>query len=181
MSKRKSKDMHLVPYCGMRNPPKNRRAGTLDECLKAGQVRYYGVQAQTTKINDYIKKQKMLANENAKKKRKKANEDTKKANNDVIKANKSVIKANNSEIEAQIAEQQVQNIQNAAKKLGRPKKNTTTTTAKKPGGRPRGRPKKNTTTTTAKNTTSKNTSAKKFPLLEKFVKEEEKKRAIKNI
>ena len=51
-----SKDMHLVPYCGMRNLPKNRRAGTLDECLKAGQVRYYGVQAQTTKINDYSKK-----------------------------------------------------------------------------------------------------------------------------
>ena len=181
-----SKDMHLVPYCGMRNLPKNRRAGTLDECLKAGQVRYYGVQAQTTKINDYIKKQKMLANENAKKKRKKANEDTKKANNDVIKANNSIIKANNSEIEAQNAEQQVQNIQNASKKRGRPKKTTTTTTAKK-----RGRPKKTTTTTTATakkrgipkktttTTTANNTAATMFPLLYQRVKEEEKRR--KNI
>ena len=64
----------------MRNPPKNRRPGTLDECLKAGQVRYYGVQAQTTQINDYIKKQKKLANEKAKIKRKKAIKSTNEAN-----------------------------------------------------------------------------------------------------
>ena len=140
MSTRKSKDMHLVPYCGIHNPPKNRRPGTLNECLKAKQVRYYGLQAQTTKINDYIRMQKMLANETAKKKRKKANEDKKKANKDVIMANNSVIKAQNSEIDAQNAEQQVKNIENVTKKRGRPKKNPDST--KKPEGRPRGRPKK---------------------------------------
>ena len=59
MSKKISKDMHLVPYCGMRsNPPKNRRPGTLDECLKAGQVRYYGVQAQATKSNQFLEEKK---------------------------------------------------------------------------------------------------------------------------
>ena len=62
MSKKISKDMHLVPYCGMRsNPPKNRRPGTLDECLKAGQVRYYGVQAQATKSNQFLEEEKKVS------------------------------------------------------------------------------------------------------------------------
>ena len=62
MSKKISKDMHLVPYCGMRsNPPKNRRPGTLDECLKAGQVRYYGIMSQENKINEYIEDKKKVS------------------------------------------------------------------------------------------------------------------------
>ena len=62
MSKKISKDMHLVPYCGMRsNPPKNRRPGTFDECLKLGQVRYYGMQEQPFKINAYLKEKKKIS------------------------------------------------------------------------------------------------------------------------
>ena len=72
--------MHLVPYCGMRsNPSRNRRPGTLDESLNAGQVRYYGVQAQATKINDYLEEKKKLAREKAKIKRQNANDKKKRS------------------------------------------------------------------------------------------------------
>ena len=154
----KKRDMHLVPYCGMRNPPKNRRPGTLDECLKAGQVRYYGVQTQTTQINDYIKKQKKLANEKANIKRKKAIKSTNEANKLINKTNVAVRKANKDQIEAKKAV-------NEAKKRGRPKKNTTQIVLAPAPAKKRGRPRKTTTTTTAKNT-----PAERFPLLAEFVK-----------
>ena len=100
----KKRDMHLVPYCGMRNPPKNRRPGTLDECLKAGQVRYYGVQAQTTKINDYIKNQKKLANEKAKIKRQQATKSATDAKKKIKEANVAVRKAKKDQLEAKKAD-----------------------------------------------------------------------------
>ena len=48
------KTMVLVPYCGIRNPPKNRIRGTSDQCLKAGQVRYYGRMAVEDSINKFL-------------------------------------------------------------------------------------------------------------------------------
>ena len=48
------KTMVLVPYCGIRNPPKNRIRGTSDQCLKAGQVRYYGRMAIEDSINKFL-------------------------------------------------------------------------------------------------------------------------------
>jgi len=33
-----------VPYCGVNDPPKKHRRGTVQECLEKGQIRYYGIQ-----------------------------------------------------------------------------------------------------------------------------------------
>ena len=49
------------PYCGVHKVPKNRTLGTLNECLKAGQVRYYGREAYLGQINDYIELKKQEA------------------------------------------------------------------------------------------------------------------------
>ena len=57
----KKRDMTLIPYCGIRKPPGNRIRGTSDECLKAGQIRYYGIMSQENKINEYIKKKKTVS------------------------------------------------------------------------------------------------------------------------
>ena len=150
----KKRDMSLVPYCGIRNPPKNRVRGTSQQCINSDQARYYGIIAVEDSINKFLADKKKLANEKAKIKRQNANDKKKDAVIKIKQANQAVKQSDKAEQEAKTAEQK----------------------AKKPGGRPRGRPKKNTTTTTAKNT-----SAKKFPILEKFVKEEEKRRKIKNI
>ena len=118
------------PYCGIRNPPKNRIRGTSDECLKAGQVRYYGIMSQENKINEYIEDKKKLAREKAKIRRQNANEKKKDAVIKIKQANDAVKQANKAEQEAKTAEKE-------AKKLAAKK-----TVAKKPKGRPRGRSKK---------------------------------------
>ena len=33
-----------TPYCGVNEPPKKHRRGTVQECLEKGQIRYYGIQ-----------------------------------------------------------------------------------------------------------------------------------------
>ena len=86
-------------YCGIRNPPKNKRPGTLDECLKSGQVRYYGMQEQPVKINDYLKEKKKLANEKAKIRRQNANEKKIDATIKIKQANDAVKKANKAELQ----------------------------------------------------------------------------------
>ena len=121
----KKRDMSLVPYCGIRNLPKNRIRGTSDQCLNAGQVRYYGIISQENKINDYIEEKKKLAREKAKIRRQNANEQKKDAAIKIKQANDAVKKANKAEQEAKIAEKEAK--KPAAKK----------TVAKKPKGRPK--------------------------------------------
>ena len=121
----KKRDMTLIPYCGIRKPPGNRIRGTSDECLKAGQVRYYGIMSQENKINEYIEEKKKLAKENAKIRRQNANEKKKDAVIKIKQANDAVKKANKAEQEAKTAEKEAK--KPAAKK----------TVAKKPKGRPK--------------------------------------------
>ena len=94
------------PYCGIRKPPKNRRAGTLDECLKSGQVRLYGRLEKEPQINAYLKEKQNLANEIAKLKRKKANDDKKQANKAIKEANQAIQKAEISNEKAKTAEKE---------------------------------------------------------------------------
>ena len=32
------------PYCGVKDPPKDRTRGTAEQCAKSGQIRYYGLE-----------------------------------------------------------------------------------------------------------------------------------------
>ena len=101
------KNMLSVPYCGTRNPPPNKRVyGTLDQCLDAGQVRYYGVMAQTDRINKYNAEKKKLAKEKAKIKRQNANDKKKEAINKIKQADDAVKKANKAEQQAKTAEKE---------------------------------------------------------------------------
>ena len=61
--------MSLVPYCGIRNPPKNRVRGTSQQCINSGQARYYGIMSVENEINQILAEKKKLANEKAKIKR----------------------------------------------------------------------------------------------------------------
>ena len=119
----------LVPYCGIRNPPKNRIRGTLDQCLKAGQVRYYWRMAVENSINQFLDEKKKLAREKAKIKRQNANNLKKDAVIKINQAKVSVKQANKAEQEAKTAEKE------AKKPRGRPKKNVAQNAAKKPRGR----------------------------------------------
>ena len=132
------------PYCGIRQPPKGRARGSFDQCIKSGQVRYYGVKAEENQILNYLEERTKIINENAKKKRadaKKAKVDAdkaikvaEKANNEakkkVVKANKAVKEAN----EVQKVANQVNDVAQIATNNG--SKNTKRT---------RGRPRKNNT------------------------------------
>ena len=124
------KNMVLVPYCGMRSTPPNKRMrGTSDQCLKAGQVRYYGRMAVENSINKFLDNKKQLAREKAKIRRKNANEKKKDAVIKIKQANNAVKQANKAEREAKTAEKE------AKKPRGRPKKNVAQNAAKKPRGR----------------------------------------------
>ncbi len=46
------------PYCGIKKIPKNRRRGTMNECLQKSQVRYYGIQKVDSKLVNKISKPK---------------------------------------------------------------------------------------------------------------------------
>ena len=61
--------MTLVPYCGIRNPPKNRVRGTSQQCINSGQARYYGIMSVENEINRILADKKKLANEKAKTRR----------------------------------------------------------------------------------------------------------------
>ena len=134
----------LKPYCGMLNTPPNKRIhGTSEQCLKAGQVRYYGRMAVENSINQFLAEKKKLANEKAKIRRQNAKEKKKDALIKIKQANDAVQKANKAEQEAKTAEKEAKKpkaYQPTGRPRGRPKK--TTATDKKPTGRPRGRPKK---------------------------------------
>ena len=82
----KKRDMTLVPYCGIRNPPKNRIRGTSEQCINAGQARYYGIMSVENEINRILAEKRKLANEKAKIKRQEAKKSTTEAN-DLIKKN----------------------------------------------------------------------------------------------
>ena len=150
--------MTLVPYCGIRNPPKNRVRGTSQQCINSGQARYYGIMAVEDSINKFLADKKKLANEKAKIRRQNANDKKKDAVIKIKQANHAVKQADKAEQKAKTAEQEV----------------------KKTGVRPRGRPKKTTTTTTAKKAPAKKAPDENLSLLQKFVKEEVKRRALKN-
>ena len=53
--------MTLVPYCGIRNPPKNRVRGTSEQCIKAGQARYYGIMSVENEINRILAEKKKFS------------------------------------------------------------------------------------------------------------------------
>ena len=139
------------PYCGIRQPPKGRARGSFDQCIKSGQVRYYGVKAEENQILNYLEEKRKIINENAKKRRKKAKKAkadadnaikvAEKANNEakkkVVKANKAMKEAN----EVQKVANQVNDVAQIATNNG--SKNTKRT---------RGRPRKNTEITTVNNT-----------------------------
>ena len=127
----------LVPYCGMRSTPPNKRIrGTSEQCLKAGQVRYYGRMAVENSINQFLAEKKKLANEKAKIRRKTANEKKRDAAIKIKQANDAVKQANKAEKEAKTAEKE------AKKPRGRPRGRPKEKGILKPKGRPRGRPKK---------------------------------------
>ena len=113
------------PYCGVHKVPKNRNLGTLNECLKAGQVRYYGREAYLGQINDYIE----LKKQEAKKKRAEANKTKRAAKAAVKKAKTAVNKANNAIIKANEKEKQAKKTENQVKKQLKP---TTSTRKAKP-------------------------------------------------
>ena len=100
------------PYCGVHKVPKNRTLGTLNECLKAGQVRYYGREAYLGQINDYIE----LKKQEAKKKRAEANKTKRAAKVAVNKVKTAVNKANNALIKANEKEKQAKTAEKKAKK-----------------------------------------------------------------
>ena len=129
------------PYCGIRNPPKNRVRGTSEQCINAGQARYYGIMSVENSINKFLAEKRKSANEKAKIKRKKAIKSTNEANKLINKTNVAVRKAKKDQLEAKKAG-------NEAKKRGRPKKNQALTIALAPAPAPakkRGRPPKNNT------------------------------------
>ena len=88
----KKRDMTLVPYCGIRNPPKNRVRGTSQQCINSGQARYYGIMSVENEINRILAEKKKLANEKAKIKRQEAKKSTTEANNLIKKTNVAVKK-----------------------------------------------------------------------------------------
>ena len=93
----------MKPYCGIKNkPPSGRVRGTTDQCLKSGQVRYYGVLGVENIINKYLED-----------KKKSANEKKKEAKNKIKEAQEAVKKANN-------AVKEVQKVEKEVKKRGRP-------------------------------------------------------------
>ena len=77
----KKRDMTLVPYCGIHNPPKNRVRGTSQQCINSGQARYYGIMSVENEINRILSEKKKLAHEKAKIKRQEAKKSTTEANN----------------------------------------------------------------------------------------------------
>ena len=101
------------PYCGIRNPPKNRVRGTSEQCIKSGQARYYGIISVENEINKILTDKRKLANEKAKIRRQNANEKKKDAVIKIKQANDAVKQANKAEQEAKTAEKEV-------KKRGRP-------------------------------------------------------------
>ena len=99
----KKRDMSLVPYCGIRNPPKNRVRGTSEQCIKSGQARYYGIMSVEDSINQILAEKRKLANEKAKIKRQEAKKSTTEANNLIKKTNVAVRKAKKDQLEAKKA------------------------------------------------------------------------------
>ena len=101
------KNIVLVPYCGMRSTPPNKRIrGTSEQCLKAGQVRYYGRMAVENSINQFLAEKKKLANEKAKMKRQEAKKKVDDANKKIKQANVAVKEAKKAKQESKKAEQE---------------------------------------------------------------------------
>ena len=98
--------MTLVPYCGIRNPPKNRVRGTSEQCIKSGQARYYGIMSVENEINQILAEKRKLANENAKIKRQEAKKKVDDANKKIKQANVAVKEANKAKQESKKAEQE---------------------------------------------------------------------------
>lgn len=49
------------PYCGIQNPiPKNYRMGSMEECLNAGKVNYYGIKKIDSRLIDIKNKENEL-------------------------------------------------------------------------------------------------------------------------
>ena len=46
------------PYCGARKVPKNRVRGTSQQCINAGQARYYGIMSVENSINEILAEKK---------------------------------------------------------------------------------------------------------------------------
>ena len=91
----------LAPYCGMLiTPPNKRIRGTSEQCLKAGQVRYYGRMGVENLINQFLAEKRNLANEKAKMKRQNAKNKVNDANKKIKEANAAVKEANKAEKEA---------------------------------------------------------------------------------
>ena len=52
-AKKEKKEKILKPYCGIQNPiPKNYRLGSMEECLNAGKVNYYGIKKIDSRLVD---------------------------------------------------------------------------------------------------------------------------------
>ena len=52
-TKKPKKEKILKPYCGIQNPiPKNYRLGSMEECLNAGKVNYYGIKKIDSRLVD---------------------------------------------------------------------------------------------------------------------------------
>ena len=100
------KNMVLVPYCGIRNPPKNRVRGTSEQCIKSGQARYYGIMSVENEINRILAEKRKLANEKAKIKRQEAKKKVDDANKKIKQANVAVKEANKAKQESKKAEQE---------------------------------------------------------------------------
>ena len=94
------------PYCGIRNPPKNRVRGTSEQCIKSGQARYYVIMSVENEINRILADKKKLANEKAKTRRQNANEKKKDAVIKIKQANVAIKEANKAEKEAKTAEKE---------------------------------------------------------------------------
>ena len=104
-------DIRLVPYCGAREPPKNRVRGTSEQCINAGQARYYGIMQVENQINKILAEKKKLANEKAKMKRQEAKKKVDDANKKIKQANVAVKEANKAKQEAKNAEKEAKNQQ----------------------------------------------------------------------
>ena len=94
------------PYCRARKVPKNRVRGTSQQCINAGQARYYGIMSVENEINKILADKRKLVNENARKKRQEAKKKVDDANKKIIQANVAVKEANKAKQESKKAEQE---------------------------------------------------------------------------
>ena len=97
------------PYCGVRKVPKNRVRGTSQQCINAGQARYYGIMSVENEINKILADKRKLVNENAKIKRQEAKKKVVEANKKIRQANVAVNEANKAKQESKKADQEAKN------------------------------------------------------------------------